>query len=330
MTLKLSKIVSNFPQEGLALAFAYGSGVFHQRGHKAMSQNMVDFIFAVDNAKAWHKENMRRNRKHYSFLSSLGPERIARVQENWGARVYFNTLVPCEDRLIKYGVISTSDLIDDLHQWETLYVSGRLHKPVLILKRRENPALLEALQQNTLSAMAAALLMLPEAFTEEQLYIAITSLSYTGDFRMTVGEDKQKVQNIVKPNVARFQELYHPMLDSVNHIHWHKKQAFIEQDTSPHAVYSHLNMLPKTLQNHIWLEKNRDKRHQDMEEVMKSLAHSADYREVVERGVQGIVKKSSITQSLKSILTAGMVKSVRYSAAKLRKMMSSKRQPVSV
>lgn len=130
---------------------------------------MLDFVFAVDDPVTWHTMNLLQNRKHYSILKLLGPTIISSIQSNYGASVYYNTLVPVDgrvniiikqqrcaaalsawsvnaspkfsyetntsplDQVIKYGVISTDALIDDLLHWKTMYVAGRLHKPVSIL-----------------------------------------------------------------------------------------------------------------------------------------------------------------------------------------------------
>ena len=85
---------------------------------------------------------------------------------------------------------------DDLLTWRTLYGAGRLHKPVRLLECEDS--LRPVLNTNLHSALTAGLLLLPEQFTEEQLYLSLASISYTGDFRMVVGEDKNKVTNIVR------------------------------------------------------------------------------------------------------------------------------------
>jgi len=70
----------------------------------------------TEDPEAWHRENLARNPAHYSaLLRHLGGARaIAWLQTETGARVFFNTLVPFEDGLIKYGVIATRDLVEDL------------------------------------------------------------------------------------------------------------------------------------------------------------------------------------------------------------------------
>ena len=58
---------------------------------------MMDFMIAVEDPLEWHRENLKFNRKHYSFLNYAGPEHIANIQDNYGAKVYFNTLVPTHE-----------------------------------------------------------------------------------------------------------------------------------------------------------------------------------------------------------------------------------------
>ena len=241
----MEQVLSHFPQRNLRYVFAYGSAVFQQHGNSPIGTNMLDFVFAVDEPKEWHKENMKRNWKHYSSLKYLGSNYVSKIQNNFGARVYYNTLVQCENRLIKYGVIS---LINDLLDWETLYVSGRLHKPVEVLVEEASTTDLgQAIATNLQSAVHTALLLLPEEFTEEALFQTIAGLSYMGDFRMTIGENKNKVQNIVAPNVQRFRKLYEQILTNEEHLHWNRPDGFLEQSCSPISVYHHLNLLPKCL-----------------------------------------------------------------------------------
>lgn len=64
---------------------------------------MLDFVFAVDDAVTWHMTNLVKNRSHYSFLKFFGPKKISTIQR-YGAGIYYNTLVPCNDR------VSTSSL----------------------------------------------------------------------------------------------------------------------------------------------------------------------------------------------------------------------------
>uniref|UniRef100_A0A8B9DZU0 Phosphatidate cytidylyltransferase, mitochondrial n=1 Tax=Anser cygnoides TaxID=8845 RepID=A0A8B9DZU0_ANSCY len=339
--VKFRRVLAHFPQE-LSLAFAYGSGVFRQAGPSAghSENNMLDFVFAVDDSVTWHMMNLLKNKSHYSFLKVFGPKQISNIQ-SYGAGIYYNTLVPCNGRnfwswlpcfgdnlwklrmcklMIKYGVISTDALIDDLLHWRTLYVAGRLQKPVKILTQNENGKLQAALISNLKSAVTAAFLMLPESFSEEDLYMQIAGLSYSGDFRMIIGEDRSKVQNIVKPNVPYFQKLYSNILQDCPQVVYKHHLGRLEIDKSPEGQFTQLMALPKNLQQKITSLVDPPGKNRDVEEILLQVAHDPDCGLVVHQGISGIVRSSSIVQSAKTILTAGAKKSVTYSAKKLYKM----------
>lgn len=315
------RILSQFPQD-ISLAFAYGSGVFKQHGTSQgqMDKNMLDFVFAVDDPVTWHTLNLLQNRQHYSILKFLGPKKISSIQNDHGASVYYNTLVPMDGRIIKYGVVGTEALIDDLMHWKTLYVAGRLHKPVKMLVQGENGKLRASLVANLKSAVTASFLMLPESFSEEDLFLQIAGLSYAGDFRMVIGEDKSKVTNIVKDNIEYFRLLYSNILRDCPQVVYKPMQGKLEVDKSPEGQFTQLMALPRTLQQRITKLVDPPGKNRDVEEILLQVAQDPDCGSVVQQGISSIVKPSSITQSIKSIATAGMWKSVSYSSKKLIKM----------
>lgn len=190
---ELRQVLSRFPLSRFTAA--YGSGASRQQGYAApplshevnpesnsahplthpvssASQPMIDLLFVTNQTLDWHAENLRRHPQHYSTLARmLGVSAVEYLQRK-SAGVYYNTLVPvtanltsdssaAHEFLIKYGVISTETLLRDLRDWNTLYVSGRLHKPVQVLHGAQghDAELDKALQSNLRSAMTAGLLL---------------------------------------------------------------------------------------------------------------------------------------------------------------------------
>lgn len=326
-----AKILAEFPGN-MKFCFAYGSGAIKQKTSD-LSKNMLDLVFVVRDPVRWHQENIALNPEHYAQLMKwMGHKFIANVQERWGAKIYYNTLVTTrEGRLIKYGVTSEAALREDLLDWNVLYLAGRLHKPVQVLIDSDeiDSPLRRAFLQNLHSAVHAALILLPEHFTEADFYRAIANLSYNGDFRMIFGEDKNKVNNIVIPQLQNFRSLYGPILkhfDRYIEIPKSDEPAIIcHQDTSPFARIHHLNHLPRMPQVKLVRSWSQGPRSRDTEDCLRAIAHDPECSEILEGCLKDIVWRSSISQSLKGIFTVGIVKSIKYSMAKITKMMKAKK-----
>ena len=107
---KLQNLVkSNFP--GSKFCFAYGSKVLHQLENLPTAATMTDLIFVAENPAAWHVENFRKNKHHYSLpMRMIGPNLVALIQD---IRPYcfFNPFVEVDGVLLKYGVISENHLL---------------------------------------------------------------------------------------------------------------------------------------------------------------------------------------------------------------------------
>lgn len=246
----LESIMQDF-RAPIRYAFAYGSGVFKQKGYDKKDKPMLDFVFAVSHPNHWHSINIHQNKDHYSLLArTFGSNIISILQNKVGAGVWFNVECQVRGRTIKYGVISVDTLVHDLMDWNTLYMAGRMQKPINVL--RDEPRIKLANQVNLSSAVRASLLLLPETFSEEDLYSEIASLSYRGDFRMSVGENPNKIKNIVSSQGEYFSRLYSPILRS-----YHRYLSFlgpegsgsIRQDINPKARAEHARRLPLKLRD---------------------------------------------------------------------------------
>lgn len=301
------RILTRFPQE-VAFCFAYGSGVKSQLGYenRRITDNVLDFIVSVDDSKLiqWHSENIVKNGGDYSGLSRWGAGIVSKYQRHIPANVYFNTLIPVpeENVTIKYGVVTTTDLIRDCTYWTYLYLAGRLQKPVTIVSEQVPEGISNALHKNLSQTLATALILLPERFTDYDLFFKIAQLSYRGDFRMVFGENPNKVQNIVKPQVEQFLALYQPYLTYKSEIIQlvspaDSKERIFQVDRSPEALQVLMKDLPVGYQQEV----------------------KGDYSGALANSLARTVFKSSAIQSIKNIPTAGLVKAIQYSYSKAKK-----------
>ncbi|GAQ84695.1 hypothetical protein KFL_002010110 [Klebsormidium nitens] len=318
------------------MAFAYGSGVFPQgaesRAGKKEEAPMVDYILAVQSPPDWHAANIQQNRHHYSALSYLGPQAVDWVAERIGVGVHFNTLVPWRDRLIKYGVIDVARLTHDLQTWESLYISGRMHKPVRMLI--DHSPVNAANQVNLRAALATALLLLPPTFTDEELYTSICGLSYTGDVRMRFAEDRGKVRKIVLGSLPRFVDLYEEPVrrlqlasvpvDSPGGA----ADGLWRQDDSPTGRASLFHHLPFTLlesiavaAGHVFPAGTRFHPGELSAILGQTLESTSIQRQngFITSAIASIVQHSSRRQAVAGFLSAGLLKSAKYFGRKLLK-----------
>ncbi|KAF8123073.1 Mmp37-domain-containing protein [Mycena galopus ATCC 62051] len=305
----LESIVEQFDAP-IRYAFAYGSGVFEQDGYPV-------------------KESRRtQHPSHYTLHARvLGSDYVTKVQE-FGPGVWFNAYVPMAGVTIKYGVTTVDNLCSDLLNWRSLYLAGRMHKPLRIIKDDARVRLTQ--QVNLTSAVRAALLTLPADFSETQLFERIAGISYLGDPRMMLpAENRGKVANIVRHQAPQFKELYHRLVVGLPGVHWPAHLTTIQQDTTPHARAAHLKKLPANLltgvRNSYHRSGSSGSTPYEADESAYWIRLAGDdkfRRRLVQAKLRRIVRYPATVQTLKGIVSAGVGKSARYSAAKIGKWWS--------
>ena len=323
---------------------------------------MIDFIFGVSFTQHWHSLNLHQHRNHYSAVGTLGSSAVSSIQDKWGAGVYFNPYVTVNGTLIKYGVVNLDTLCKDLSQWDTLYLAGRLQKPVKIL--RDDPRVRLANQVNLLSAVRTALLLLPPKFSEHDLYKTIAGISYLGDPRMSLGgENLNKVNDIVVHQLPNFRRLYAPLIENLPNVSFHDSRcdsplwvddpntnAILAQDMDPQKRGNMVRRLPKKFREKLYfqyqskyqipqlefnqmMEQSNDddptriKRKQGgVFEQRIAGEEQISLNKEVSAVLTNIIKWPSYSQSIKGIVTAGLGRSWRYTTEKWEKNREGRRK----
>ncbi|KXN71744.1 mitochondrial matrix Mmp37 [Conidiobolus coronatus NRRL 28638] len=309
---ELDQILTEF-NVPVRFACGYGSGVFKQLGYDAnQASPQVDLIFGVSHPEHWHSQNFKKNPHHYSGMKYLGSNFVSKIQ-NVGAGIYYNPYCQIGNLKVKYGVVSMDRLINDLLKWETLYLAGRMQKPLRILQ--DDPQIKIANQINRSIALRASLLMLPETFTSKDLFMALTSISYTGDIRMTIGENPKKIENIVLAQSEFFEEIYNPIIDAFPNLS-RMGNGILKQDYSDKLVPMIINKLPLKFGSYLESEYKLQ---------TKQFGDKIEYKrcpELVQSTIQAfshIVKEPAFNQTVKGLFTAGLTRSLRYVGEKLSK-----------
>ena len=309
----------SFPPTRLTLL--YGSAAFPQSGKT--KGKMLDIIFAVDDPMDWHSKNINSNPTHYSFVRHLPRSFLLRLQRS-AAGLYYNPFVTLHgwESMVKYGVISAADLRRDLEEWSTLYVSGRMHKPVLLLETC--PELDTAARHNLSSAVRTGLLLLPENFKLKDLFCRITGISYTGDIRMRFAEDVNKINNIVNANYGEFEKLYYSELKNTFKDCLHINGDSLTQNKSSNCTKIHISSLPSNLLIHLAANIGWNKHYNrtlSVGDFVSGLgtARLAELPSHVDLSLEEIIASTSVSQSAKGILTAGIWKSAVYTFEKISK-----------
>ncbi|XP_026418280.1 phosphatidate cytidylyltransferase, mitochondrial-like isoform X2 [Papaver somniferum] len=270
-------------------------------------------------------------RNHYaSWMMQFGGAKvITGIAESIGVGVHFNPYVTWEDKMVKYGVVRMHNLVHDLLNWESFYLSGRLQKPVHILADSID---IENLNLNNLrAATSTALLLLPSEFSEEDLYAKICSLSYMGDLRMFFAEDKNKVKRIVQGQFDLFQKSYKPFVDEyaakdlLRFSSSSDPKVQIAQDCALPATRSLVSSLPSSVRSGMGMRLGDEVKVSDSGRVIREVVIGSREETVdcLRKVLRRKVMVSSARQAFAGLLSAGAVNSAQYLTRKMGKALKS-------
>ena len=298
---RIDKFIETLPET--VSVKAYGSSIGYQEGYKANEKKQVDLIVVVDNIKKFYQENLKMNRYMYGLTPRFYFRHAKASTLKKGAGICYTTDIKYRIDSYKMGVIEKEDVLEDLLNWKTFYIAGRFQKEMYTAKADKE--IEEANTKNKRNALTIALILLEdENPTLLRLYETICSLSYMGDSRKSFkAEDPRKIQKLASGSKKHFDKEYTAKTD----LYTVNKDETIVIDYK--KVLKGIENLPQNLKTKILGSLDGKIIKENLPEIRKAIR---EYLTV-------IIKKSSMGQTKKGLLTTGPKKSLSYAIAKLKK-----------
>jgi len=189
--------------EHVAALIAYGSRVYGE----ARIGSAFDFWLIVRDAEAFHRANAEFYRTQLNIPSTAEEQ----VRLNRTGPLFY--ALKEEGYEVKLGVLDERSFADlCVHDWWT--VKGRMQKPVRLF--RSTPLVEQAILAARRQALAAALNIVPQEFTLDDLLREIVGLSYRAEVRP---ENKAaKIRSIIEAGRAELERIYLPLLAELPHV----------------------------------------------------------------------------------------------------------------
>ena len=298
---RIIKFIGTLPE--VVSVKAYGSSIAYQSGYKENEKKQVDLIVIVDDIKKFYEENLKKNKYMYKLTPRIYFKNASSKGLKKAAGICYTTDINYGVDTYKMGVIEKKDVLDDLLNWKTFYIAGRFQKEMFTALSNEE--IEKANEINKKNALTIALLLLrKEDPTLLDLYEQICSLSYMGDSRKSFkAEDPNKIKKLASGSKEHFNKEFR---DKTNLITVNKDEKIkIDYD----KVFNSIKYLPDELKERID-EKTSGKYGKE---------NIDDIRVVIEEYLTTIIKKSSLGQTKKGILTTGPKNSIAYALRKLKK-----------
>lgn len=298
---RITKFIETLPE--VVSVKAYGSSIAYQSGYKVNEKKQVDLIVIVDDIKEFYKKNLDKNKYMYKLIPKIYFKHAKSASLKKAAGICYTTDINYGQDTYKMGVIEKVDVIDDLLNWKTFYIAGRFQKEMFTAKKDEQ--IEKANDINKRNALTVALLLLDKEKPKLiDLYEKICSLSYMGDSRKSFkAEDPNKIKKLASGSKEHFDKEFTKKTD----LFTVDKNEYITIDYN--KVYNMIDKLPIELKIKI-LDEIGDKKLSDS---------TLEIRKAIGEYLTTIIKKSSMGQTKKGILTTGPKNSIGYALAKLKK-----------